>query len=178
MQTKRTNIFYLFELSTSRHPEARCIWSRAGCHTWKQAFDRVCQYGQYFRSLGCGPGSKVGVYLMNSPEFVFVWFGLLSLGSIPVLLNYHIGADVLIHCARLGGFKVLLVDSEHDCQARVRNEQERLGKMEVSVVTLSEQLKAGIALSKPVRPDDHLRELDCGKQTVAFFYTRYDVPIS
>lgn len=73
--------FYLFQDAAIKYADEECIWSRDGIYTWRQTYKLVCQYGNYFLSLNVSPGDHVGVYLLNRPEFLFTWLGLLSIGN-------------------------------------------------------------------------------------------------
>ncbi len=63
------------------------VWSRAGSYTWKQLYDRAHQYGQWFLSHGVKPGDLVALFMINSPDFVFAWAGLFSVGAAPAKLK-------------------------------------------------------------------------------------------
>ena len=173
MQEKRGNCFYPFEENALRHPDAECLWSRSGCYTWKEVYDRVCQYGNYFLSLGLKPGDFLAVYLQNVPEFIFVWFGLWSIGCTPALINYNLASDSLVHCVKISKAKVLLVDLDADCQKRVDDCERRLiVDTGVKIMKLTDQLKAEIAHSNATRPADALREESNGKMLTGLIYTR------
>lgn len=152
MQQGRASGFFLFEDAANKHPDCECIWSRSGVYTWRQAYERVCQYGNYFRSLGVLPGEYVAVYLLNSPEVIFSWMGLLSVGAAPALINYNLASDALVHCVSTAGTKILLSDADEGCQARIQGAREKIENLGVNMVTLSDELKAKIANSDSVRP--------------------------
>ena len=152
VQKGRASGFFLFEEAANRYPDAECIWSRSGVYNWRETYERVCQYGNYFRSLGVQPGEFVGVYLLNSPEVIFSWMGLLSIGAAPALINYNLASDALIHCIGLSGTKILLSDGDEGCQSRVQGSREQIANnLGVNMITLSEELKAEIANIEPTR---------------------------
>ena len=172
MKAKRANCFYLFEETALKYADTECIWSRSGCYTWKQVYDRVCQYGNYFLSLGLKPGDLLAVYLQNAPEFVFVWLGLWTIGCAPALINYNLAADSLVHCVKISDAKVLLVDSDANCKRRVDDCEGKLTMdTGVKIVTLTDQLKAEIAHSNTTRPADALRDERNDKMLTALIYT-------
>ena len=175
VKEKRANCFYLFEDTALRYADAECIWSRAGCYTWKKTYDRVCQYGNYFLSLGLKPGDLLGVYLLNSPEFIFVWLGLWSIGCAPALINYNLASDSLVHCVKLSGTSVLMVDCDPDCQKRTDECREKLvTETGIKLVTLTEQLKSELAHSDATRPADALRAESSSEMITGLIYTRFD----
>ena len=150
------------------------LWSRSGVYTWNQTYERVCQYANYFLSLGVQPGDIVAVYLQNAPEFLFVWHGLLSIGCAPALINYNLASDALVHCVRLSGARILIVDEDQGCQERINGSWDRLvSDVGVRPITLSEELRASIAISDSSRPPDSYREETQGKVPCSLIYTRY-----
>lgn len=143
-------------------------------YTWGQAYERVCQYGNYFRSLGVHPGEYVGVYLLNSPEVIFSWMGLLSVGAAPALINYNLASDTLIHCISISGTKVLLSDADEGCQTRIQGAREKIANnLGVNMVTLSDELKAKIVNSDPVRPVENPDWASSPTLPLGLLYTRY-----
>lgn len=176
VKEKRANCFYLFEESALRYGESNFLWSRSGCYTWKEAYIRVCQYGNYFLSLGLQPGEFVAVYLQNSPEFIFVWQGLLSIGCAPALINYNLASDALVHCAKVSSASIMLVDSNEGCQERVRGSVDRIvSELGMRLITLSDELRTEIAASSSDRPSDAYRERSQGKIPCGLIYTRYGI---
>lgn len=173
VQQGRASGFHLFKDAADRHPDFQCIWSRSGVYTWRQAYERVCQYGNYFCSLGVLPGEYVGVYLLNSPEFIFVWMGLLSIGAAPALINYNLASDALVHCVSISGTKLLLCDADEGCQSRIQGMKEKIeNKLGVSIVTLSNELKRKIAYSDSSRPEENPIWAFSGTLPLGLLYTR------
>lgn len=173
MKNKKANCFYLLEENVEKHPDIECIWSRTDIYTWKQVYDRVCQFGNYFLSLGVEPGDIVAVYLQNAPEFLIIWFGLLSIGCAPALINYNLASAALVHCVRTSGAKLLIVDSDEGCQERVRgSEAEMVASLGLKTVVLSDELKSEIASSNSTRPANSYRDTLQGKTPCALIYTR------
>jgi acyl-CoA synthetase (AMP-forming)/AMP-acid ligase II len=118
----------LFEESALRHGSEESIWSREGCYTWNQAYDRVNQYGHWFLSYGVKPGDLVAFYLTDSPDFVFAWFGLLSIGAAPAFIDYNLSGKALLHCLKISGAMLVLVDEAATLQARIEEEAETLNR--------------------------------------------------
>ena len=174
MKNKKANCFYLFEETVKNHPDIECIWSRSGVYSWAQVYTRVCQYGNYFLSLGVEPESVVAVYLQNAPDFLFIWYGLLSIGCAPALINYNLASAALVHCVKTAGASILLADSDEGCQNRIKgSEGELVSGLGVQIVVLSEDLRNEIASSNSTRPTDSYREKGQGKTPVALIYTRW-----
>lgn len=132
----------------------------------------MCQYGRYFQALGVSPCQYVGVYMYNSPEFLFVWMGLLSIGAAPALVNYNLVSDALVHCLGLAGTRFLLYDDAPDCASRIEAADAQLRDIGVETIRLSDLLKSSIAENVPERAT-----VDCFEKglvlPLALMYTRY-----
>lgn len=133
--------FFLFQESAHRFPHEQAIWSRSGTYTWSQTYAKVCQYGRYFLSLGVKPHTFVGLYSYNSPEFLFIWIGLLSIGAAPALVNYNLASEALVHCLKLSGASLLVHDAAKDCAARIEASQKEIRSLGIQTVSLTDDLK-------------------------------------
>lgn len=49
--------------------------------------ERVNSAAHHFRSLGIRKGDRVGMFMANSPDFLYAWFGLNKIGAIMVPVN-------------------------------------------------------------------------------------------
>ena len=96
-----------------------CIWSRDGIYTYKEVQDRACQYANFFLSKGVKKGDLVAFYLENRPEFIIAWLGLWSIGCGPAAINYNLTGDALVHCLKISGAKLVLVDDDAGCRERI-----------------------------------------------------------
>jgi len=170
----KISVFYLFEARSRLFPDVLAIWSRSGCYTWSQVYDRVCQYATFFLSLGVQPGQNVGLYMQNAPEFMFIWLGLIAIGCAPAMINWNLAVDPLVHCVKIAEARLLVVDEELGCQERIQHESKRIEEdFDVQIVTLSGSLKAKIASSEAVRPDDAYRQGVKAHHPGALLYTRF-----
>jgi acyl-CoA synthetase (AMP-forming)/AMP-acid ligase II len=170
----RICLYYLFEATALRLGNEECIWSREGCYTWTQTYNKVNQYGQWFLQQGVKPGDLVGFYLMNSPDFMFAWLGLWSIGAAPAMINYNLAGKALLHCLKISGTKLLLVDEEPALRARIEDVGAQLeGELAIKVIVVDSIVKAGISAMSDERPSDAYREVVKGDGHMCLFYTRY-----
>jgi acyl-CoA synthetase (AMP-forming)/AMP-acid ligase II len=172
VKAKKASGFFLFEAAAKKYQDAPCIWSRQAQYTWSEAYKHVCQYGHYFRDLGVKPSQHVVVYMYNSPELLFIWMGLLSIGAAPALVNYALASDALVHCVRLARAKFLIFDAAPDLAARIQAVDEQLRSLGVEPMELSVDLRNNID-SNPAHP----AEVSCfqeNRETLPFalMYTR------
>jgi acyl-CoA synthetase (AMP-forming)/AMP-acid ligase II len=170
---KRICLYYLFEDSAFKLGDEECIWSREGCYTWTQTYNKANQYGQWFLQQGVKPGDLVGFYLMNSPDFMFAWLGLWSIGAAPAMINYNLAGKALLHCLKISGAKLLLVDEEPALKARIEDVGAQLeGELAIKAIVLDGAVKAGISTMSDEKPSDAYREMVKGDGHMCLFYTR------
>lgn len=101
----------------------------------------------------------VALFLTNSNEFILSYLAAWALGSATALVNYNLSGDALIHCLKLCGSKVVLVDSESVVRSRIEALRERIeGDLGMTIVVLDDARKSEILSLDPVRPDDNFRE--------------------
>ncbi|KAJ1337760.1 solute carrier family 27 (fatty acid transporter) member 1/4 [Microdochium nivale] len=156
MRKKQLSAYYAFERSALAAPKQQCIWSRAGCYTYAEAYSRVHQYGHFFRSYGIGPGDFVALFMENSPDFALAWMGLWSIGAAPALINHNLTSQALLHCLKVASSKLMLADGRPDLLERLDTVRTELGEQGVEVVLLSE-VRNVLDSTSAERPPDELR---------------------
>jgi len=111
--------------------------------------------------------------LMNSPDFMFAWLGLWSIGAAPAMINYNLAGKALLHCLKISGTKLLLVDEEPALRARIEDVGAQLeGELAIKAIVLDGTVKAGISTMSDERPSDAYREIVKGDGHMCLFYTR------
>jgi acyl-CoA synthetase (AMP-forming)/AMP-acid ligase II len=173
-QGKGASLWYQFEAQVRRLPATEeAIWSRTGCYTWAETYANACRYGQYLLQNNVAPGQLVAMYMMNRPEFIFAHLGSWSIGSAPAWINYNLAGDSLVHCLKVSGARVLLVDEDMECRARIEAVKGRLeSELGMTILVLESGLKGEISRLEPKRPEDELRVGMKGKFPLFLFYTR------
>lgn len=90
------------------------------------------------------------------------------------MINVNLASDALIHCLKVSDAKILLVDEDEQCKARINAESQRIENvLEMKIVELSGQLKKDLTTRKAARIDDAYRRNINGDSPVALFHTRY-----
>lgn len=80
--------------------------------TWR-AFDETAnQFANLLLSRGIGKGDKVAILLMNSLEWLPIYFGILRTGAVAVPMNYRYTADEIKYCLELSESSVLIFGPE------------------------------------------------------------------
>ncbi|WP_161626615.1 AMP-binding protein [Desulfatiglans anilini] len=66
-----------------------------------------------FQKAGIEKGDKVAIIMDNSPEFLFVWFGLSKLGAIEVPLNTAHKGDILTYMADQSDSHMIVMNARY-----------------------------------------------------------------
>ncbi|KAL2069182.1 hypothetical protein VTL71DRAFT_15520 [Oculimacula yallundae] len=171
-KNNRLALYYFFEHSVLTNPNDECIWSREGCYTWKETSERVHQYAQWFLSKGVKPHDYVNFYMSNSPDFLFAWLGLWAIGAAPAMINYNLAGKALIHCLRVSGAKLILVDDEPSFKERIEEERAVLeGELGLEICVMDDENLGYVRGLKAQRPPDTYRDGVKGDWPMCMFYT-------
>ncbi len=80
--------------------------------TWKQFDLKANKIANYLISQGVKKGDKVAILLMNSIEWLPIYFGALKAGALAVPLNYRYSSDEIKYCLDLADADVLVFGKE------------------------------------------------------------------
>lgn len=79
-----------------------------------------------------------------------------------------------MHCLKVSGAKVMLVDEDQGCRARIEEVRERIeGELGIRIIVLDEAKRAEINAMAPERPGRKYRENVKGTSPMFLFYTRF-----
>lgn len=118
------------------------------------------------------PGELVGTYLQNSPEYMFNLLGSWAIGCAPAMINYNLGGDGLIHCLKVAGSKILVVDEESGCRERIEAVRSRIeNELGMRIVLIDSAARAHISAIAPARPQNAYRDGVTGEFPIFLFYT-------
>jgi acyl-CoA synthetase (AMP-forming)/AMP-acid ligase II len=73
---------------------------------------RVGRAAAGLTGLGVGPGDRVALMVPNSPEFIYLWWGILSLGAVMVPVNLRLAAGEAAYVLEHSGAKAAAVSGE------------------------------------------------------------------
>ena len=88
------------------------------------------------------------------------------------MINFNLAGNALIHCLKISGAKVMVVDEEKKVRARVEDERQTIEALGIQAIVLSGEMKSSIAAKNAQRPDDSYREGLEASFPAALFYTR------
>lgn len=114
----------LVEINGDCMPERRMTWrefslieSKPGnsyrCEmTWKEFDKKANRFANLLLTRGIKKGDKVAILLMNSLEWLPIYFGILKTGALAVPMNFRYTADEIAYCAELADADVLVFGPE------------------------------------------------------------------
>lgn len=100
----------LIEINPQFDPEGRITWREYALMqpepgqpfrreiTWRDFEYKANRFANLLFTRGCKKGDKVAILLMNSIEWLPIYFGILRAGAIVVPLNYRYTADEIKYC--------------------------------------------------------------------------------
>ena len=88
------------------------------------------------------------------------------------MINFNLAGDTLVHCLKVSGADLVVVDAEEKVRTKVDDQRQRLEELGMQVFVLSEDSKSSIAAKTARRPDDSYRDGLNGNFPSALFYTR------
>lgn len=90
--------------------------AKGGTHrfemTWKQFNDMANRIANMLISRGIDKDNKVGILMMNSLEWLPIYFGVLKTGAVVVPLNFRYTSEEIEHCLNLAEIDMLFFGEE------------------------------------------------------------------
>ncbi|MBE6819090.1 MAG: acyl--CoA ligase [Ruminococcaceae bacterium] len=100
----------LVEINPEFQPESKTTWREYSLIqpepgkpfrreiTWKEFESKANRFANLLLARGCKKNEKVAILLMNSIEWLPIYFGILKTGAIAVPLNYRYTAEEIKYC--------------------------------------------------------------------------------
>lgn len=102
---------------------------------------------------------------------MFAWLGLLAIGAAPAMINHNLRGDALIHCLKISGAALLLVDEEKTADIYALGDRLRDG-LGLTAVVLNDDTTKDILSNEPKIPDNSYRDNITASDPTGLFYTR------
>ncbi len=100
----------LVEINPRFEPESRITWREYSLMqpepgqpfrrelSWKDFDEKSNRFANFLMTRGCKKGDKIAILLMNSIEWLPIYFGILKAGAVAVPLNYRYTAEEIRYC--------------------------------------------------------------------------------
>lgn len=102
----------LIRTRATEHPNRTFLRFEADEYTYAQVDDLTNAVANTLRTLGVIRGSNVAVFMKNSPEFLWVTWGLAKLGAVSVPLNVEARGDQLTYFLSQSESTSLVIDGD------------------------------------------------------------------
>ncbi|KIX10306.1 uncharacterized protein Z518_01388 [Rhinocladiella mackenziei CBS 650.93] len=167
----KVSLWYVFEEQCKKSWNFRAIWWRERSYTFGEFYGECVRYAQWMIQQGIKPGELVGMYLTNSPEFMFIWFATMAIGAAPAFINFNLEGTALIHCLEVCQTKLLIVDDNAGCQKRINASKSDIEARGMKIAVLDGKLKQEISVMPTERPGDECRKGTQGSFPYCLIYT-------
>lgn len=114
----------LVEINPEFKPESRITWREYSLMqpvpgeplrrelTWRDFDKKANRFANLLLSRGLKKGDKIAILMMNSIEWLPVYFGILKAGAIAVPLNYRYTAEEIRYCLEKADVSMLIFGPE------------------------------------------------------------------
>ena len=114
----------LVEINPENHPSRTTTWREYNlietaegekyrrAITWRQFEQKANQAANLLLTRGIKRGDKVAILLMNSLEWLPIYFGILKTGALAVPMNYRYTAEEIQYCLELSDSTTLIYGPE------------------------------------------------------------------
>ncbi|XP_017488692.1 PREDICTED: acyl-CoA synthetase family member 2, mitochondrial-like, partial [Rhagoletis zephyria] len=134
--------------------------------TYQQFNDDVDQLAKGLLAIGCRRGDPVGIWAVNSYEWLLVQFATAKIGVIFVTINPGYKAQELVNCINLVGLKTL-ISNQH---FRTSNYVETLNTVSPSLLSTAKGCKVQ---SKELPSLENLIFMDEAEETAPSYVMRF-----
>ncbi len=107
------NIADLFEHTVDAVPDRLCVIDRDRSFTFSELDERGNRFGHFLAARGIGEGDHVGIYAMNSEQWVTAMLGCLKVRAVPINVNYRYVEDELAYIIENAGLVACVFDQEY-----------------------------------------------------------------
>ncbi|KAI0179061.1 acetyl-CoA synthetase-like protein, partial [Hypoxylon sp. FL1284] len=170
-RNNRANTFYVLEEAAKNKSSRNRPFVLFQGHSWTyaQVYEMALRYGNWLqKTFSIKPNDVVALDFQNSDHFIFLCFGLWSIGAKPAFINYNLTGQALIHCVSTANSVLMLVDPEVAANVD-ESVREKLGDLRIEL--LMEEQKAEVLATDPVRPPDSLRDGQLARDLAILIYT-------
>ena len=98
----------LIDEAVDSHPDVVCTNFLGRCLTYRQIGEKVEEAAAALQELGVKKGTRVGLFLPNSPTYIVYFFAILKVGGIVVNLNPLYAIEELAFQAEDSGLEHLV----------------------------------------------------------------------
>src|SRR4030043_816933 len=121
----------LLEEAARKYPDSPCTIFKGAVLSYREIDKLTDQLAAGIASLGVKKGDRVGIDMLNSPQFVITFFAVLKAGGVVVAINPLYKAQEIIHQVNDAGIEVGFVMSNVYKQIKEAQPQTKIKKIVV-----------------------------------------------
>ncbi len=103
----------LVESLATQRPKDIGLLFKDDSWTWQEINTQSNKVANYFYDMGLNLGECSALMAVNSPEYLFIAFGVNKIQGINGLINYHQKKQALVHSMKVVTPKFIIVDGEN-----------------------------------------------------------------
>jgi acyl-CoA synthetase (AMP-forming)/AMP-acid ligase II len=96
----------------NHHTDQEALVFEGRSWTYRRLREEIGRWAEALRVLGVRNRMVVGMFINNSPEFIFTWWALYKLGAIPAPINTSITGDHVKHCLKVSEAELIITSFE------------------------------------------------------------------
>ncbi|WP_216828614.1 ATP-dependent acyl-CoA ligase [Alkalihalobacterium elongatum] len=113
------NLVEVIELNAQNIPHQTFLEFKEERYTYQEVEEKSNQTANHLKKqYGIKKGDHVAMMLKNSPEFLWIWFGLAKLGAVMVPLNTSIKGESLKYILNHSDSTMIIFHSEYEDEIR------------------------------------------------------------
>src|SRR4030066_1133121 len=137
-------LFGLLEESARKYPDSPCTIFKGAVITYREMDELTDRLAASIASLGIKKGDRVGIFMLNTPQFVITFFSILKAGGVVVAINPLYSPREIEHQVNDAGLEVMFVLSNYYNLVKQTQPKTKIKKIVVS--NLKEYLPPSLAV--------------------------------
>lgn len=137
-------LFGLLEEAASKYPERPCTIFNGAVITYREMNRITDQLAAGIAALGVKKGDRVGIDMLNSPQFVITFFAILKAGAVAVAINPLYSPREIAHQVNDAGIEFVFVMSKFYNEVKEAQPNTKIKK--VIVTNIKDYLPPVLAL--------------------------------
>ena len=125
-------LYGMLEESAKKYPNSPCTIFKGAMLTYQEVNALTDRLAASIASLGIKKGDRVGIDMLNSPQFVITFFAILKAGGVVVAINPLYKSAEIIHQVNDAGIEIVFVMSNVYKQIKEAQPQTKIKKIVVT----------------------------------------------
>lgn len=97
---------------SNHHTEQEALVFEGRSWTYRRLREEIGRLAEVLQQMGVRNRMVVGLFINNSPEFIFTWWALYKLGAIPAPINTSITGAHIKHCLKVSEAELIITTFE------------------------------------------------------------------